>query len=391
MRLLILGYEFPPLGGGAGNATAELVRSIESYRDMEVVVVTSSEAEARVDRHGFTANSEIHYVSVGKSGRGRHYQTNLELGRYVVAAHRLLRQLVKQQSFDCCHAVMTVPAGINAWLLRHQCSYIVSLQGSDVPGFSGRYRALYPILRPMIRQIWRDSKGVVANSGGLRDLALRSAPRQAIDVIPNGIDTDKFRPVDRSEQSEDLRIICVGRLIERKGVRELVDAFRQVIARVPAARLDLVGEGKLEDEMRARVAGYGLEHAVVLHGAVAHDRLPQLLHRAAVFALPSHWEGMSNALAEGIACGLPVVVTDTGGTAELVDGNGRVVPVKDVDALAAALIELLADDTLRRQMGEESRRIALRYSWQTMTASYVRLYETAMLEAPGTFARRLAS
>ena len=391
MRLLILGYEFPPLGGGAGNATAELVRSLESYRDMEVVVVTSSDGEARVDRNGFTSNSVIHYVSVGKSGRGIHYQSNLELARYVVAADRFLRRLVKQQSFDCCHAIMTVPAGINAWLLRNHCSYVVSLQGSDVPGFSGRYRALYPILRPMIRRIWNDSKGVVANSGGLRDLALRSAPRQAIDVIPNGIDTDKFRPSNGTNQAEGPRIICVGRLIERKGIRELVDAFRQVIARIPAARLDLVGEGKLEDEVRARVAGYGLEHAVVVHGALDHDQLPQLLQRAAVFALPSHWEGMSNALAEGIACGLPVVVTDTGGTAELVDGNGRVVPIKDTDGLAAALIELLSDDTLRRQMGERSREIALRYSWQAMTASYVRLYEAAALEGSGTLARRLAS
>ena len=62
-----------------------------------------------------------------------------------------------------------------------------------MPGFAGRYRALYPLLRPMIRQIWRDSRGVVANSAGLRELALRSAPRQAIEVIPNGIDTEKFR------------------------------------------------------------------------------------------------------------------------------------------------------------------------------------------------------
>ncbi len=371
----MLNYEFPPLGGGAGNATFELVRALGLVPDLEVVVVTSSIAGYEVKRNTLTPNSVIYYLPIGKERGNIHYQTDADLIRYILRCRSFLKKLLRTESFDLCHANMTLPAGFNSWLVRKKMPYIVSLQGSDVPGYSKRFALAYKVLTPIICKIWRDSRGVISNSEGLRELALRAAPQQSIAVMPNGVDRTLFPPeVSAVREPDTLRVICVGRLIERKGVWELLGAMPQVLMAVPNAHLDLVGGGILERPLRERIERDGLQEHVTLHGNVPHAELPALLHRASLFALPSHAEGMSNALLEGISCGLPVVITDTGGTRELFADNGLIVPQRDPNGLARAIIQILSDGVRRAAMCQASLRVAERYSWETMGAQYLDYY-----------------
>ena len=377
MRLLILTYEFPPLGGGAGNAAAELVRSLGDRPDLEVVVVTSSMGEYEVAKQTFTPNSTIYYLPIGKNKGNIHFQTNAELLKYSWACHRFLKKLLKTESFDHCHAHMTVPAGVNAWWFRKRVPYLVSLQGSDVPGYSVRFKRLYTVLTPIIHHVWKAATHVVSNSTGLRELALESAPQQPVDVIPNGIDRELFSAGDEGVVKNDkLHVICVGRLIERKGLWELVKGFRTVLNEMPNTHLDLVGTGILDEPLKQWIHEHDLADDVTLHGPVEHDVVPQLLRRSALFVLPSHAEGMSNALLEGMACGLPVVVTETGGTRELIEGNGLVVPKESPEALSQAILEILSDDKKRGEMVQASLRIAESFSWDTMARKYMDLYVT---------------
>jgi len=375
MRLLILSYEFPPLGGGAGNAAAELVRALADWPDVEVVVVTSSMGGYEVQRQSFTPNSTIYYLPIGKAKGNIHFQTNAELLKYSWACHWFLKKLLKKESFDHCHAHMTVPAGVNAWWFRKKVPFLVSLQGSDVPGYSVRFKSLYTVLTPIIHRVWKGATAVVSNSTGLRELALTSAPEQPIDVIPNGVDLELFSPDPNGPVRNDkLHVICVGRLIERKGVWELVRGFQAVARRMPNAHLDLVGTGILDEPLKRWVHEHDLDDRVTLHGPVEHDVVPELLRRSALFVLPSHAEGMSNALLEGMACGLPVVVTETGGTSELLEGNGLVVPKESPDALAEAMLAILEDEPKRLAMAEASLRIARTFSWKTMAQRCMDLY-----------------
>jgi len=376
LRILILSYEFPPLGGGAGNATAELVKALEGWPDWEVRVVTSSIDHFR--QEAYTQNSRVYFLPISKRKDRIHYQSNMELLRYNFSCHYFLRKFLREERFDICHAVMTVPSGLNAWLYRAQIPYIVSLQGSDVPGYSDRYSVLYRFITPVIHRIWKDSLGVVSNSAALRTLALSSAPLQKVDVITNGIDNTKFMPPDPSERRERNRIVCVGRLIERKGVRELLEAFKKVAAKIENVQLDLVGGGILEKSLKQRAREMGIRDKVAFHGSVPRDKVHQHLKRSSLFVLPSHNEGMSNALLEGMACGLPIVVTDTGGTSELLRENGLLVPKNDPCKLAEAMLEILSDDNKLRSMGETSRQISKTYSWRSMAEQYIALYLKAL-------------
>jgi glycosyltransferase involved in cell wall biosynthesis len=114
---------------------------------------------------------------------------------------------------------------------------------------------------------------------------------------------------------------------------------------------------------------------VTFAGFVPREEMPAVYRQADVFVLPSQNEGMSIALLEAMASGLPVVVTDTGGTAELVrEGvNGHVVSWADVPALTEAMARLVHERETRQRMGRESRRIAKRFSWSAVTQEYLRL------------------
>ena len=112
--------------------------------------------------------------------------------------------------------------------------------------------------------------------------------------------------------------------------------------------------------------------------------MPGVYRDADLFVLPSQNEGMSVALLEAMASGLPVIVTPTGGTEELVDGNGRVVPWNDPAALADALAHLAADPEARARMGRRSREIALKFSWTAVAKAYLEACRRVAHRAPHT-------
>jgi glycosyltransferase involved in cell wall biosynthesis len=138
-------------------------------------------------------------------------------------------------------------------------------------------------------------------------------------------------------------VLFVGSLVEGKGVKELLEAFAEVAAEHPAARLLLAGEGALEHEIEGLAGARPATQGVVLLGRVDHDDVPRLMDAADVLALPSHAEGLPVCLMEAAAMGLPVVATDVGGSAEVARLNplSRVVPARDPKALATALGEAI--------------------------------------------------
>ncbi|HEY5835718.1 glycosyltransferase [Streptomyces sp.] len=183
--------------------------------------------------------------------------------------------------------------------------------------------------------------------------------RAAWAVVPNGVDTARFTPAPRRDAVRASLpalsglgpttplVVCVGRLCPQKGQDVLLRAWPEVAARLPQARLALVGDGP--DHVRLLRDAPG---NVTLAGA-AYDTAPWY-QAADVVVLPSRWEGMALAPLEAMACGRPVVVTDVGGARESVPPADRsvcVVPVADERALAAALVRLLTAPALRTAAG----------------------------------------
>ncbi|HAP41134.1 MAG TPA: glycosyltransferase family 4 protein [Nitrospira sp.] len=385
-------YEFPPLGGGTGVVNFHLLEEMSRRPDVIVDLVTSSRSRTRHETERFADRITIYKVPV--DNQNIHHATNRELLRYSRRGLWQARRLLSQHRYDVSVAFAGVPAGAISLLLRltHGLPYVLSLQGPDVPWFEARYRSLYPVLTPLIKWIWRRAGAVTAISAEQVALAHRTMPELALVTIPNGVDTRSFVPAGKAP-ARPFTIICVARLIERKGQHHLLQAFAQLRASCtePVALL-FVGTGDAEPQLRELAERLKVTDAVTFKGFVPREEMPKMYHGADLFVLPSQHEGMSIALLEAMASGLPVVVTDTGGTAELVTQgeNGEIVPWADVPALTASLQRLSNDSRRRTQMGQEGRNRAQQFGWAALATRYLDLCEGLMASSVEGLGRHAA-
>jgi glycosyltransferase involved in cell wall biosynthesis len=219
-----------------------------------------------------------------------------------------------------------------------------------------------------------------------RALEQAGVPAQRIHTIPNGVDTALFAPPSLPHSREPrpargARVVFVGRLVEEKALPVLLRAWAAVTERIAAATLDIVGAGPLQAELRALAARLGITSTVTFHGF--HDDVTPFLWAADVFVLPSVVEGLSNALLEAMAAGLPVVATRISGTEDVVvhGETGLLVPADDADALAGALTSLLAAPERAREMGRRARDQVIRQcGLDLVAAAYVALYDDLVEE-----------
>jgi phosphatidyl-myo-inositol dimannoside synthase len=208
-------------------------------------------------------------------------------------------------------------------------------------------------------------------------------PRVPVSVLYPGADVDRFRPdLPTADIRDDLGIgdrplvVCVSRLVRRKGQDVLIRGIERVRRRVPEAALLLVGGGPSEERLRT-LAGDAPAGSVFFSGQVSEHDLPRHYAVGDVFAMPCRTrlaglevEGWGNVFIEAAACGRPVVVGDSGGAREaLVDGEtGLLVDGADVDAVADAVATLLEDPDLARAMGAAGRaRVERAHRWPAIT------------------------
>ena len=374
LRVLMLNCEFPPIGGGAANATYYLLT--EFARSSAVTVNLITAAEGSVDSYEtFSDNILVERLSVSK--KRRHLWSQQEMFRYLVRASRRVRSLLRSMRFDLIHAIFGIPSGLIAYKERRIIPYVLSLRGSDVPGFNARFTWQHLFLKPLLRRVWRHAYSVTANSRGLRALAWRTYPGLPIRVIPNGVDTLTFRPTERAPNRRT-RFLTVARLIPRKGLDCLIDAFGLLHRERVEAELTIVGGGDFEDKLSAQARSLGLRDRIDFRGELPHDDLPAVYAEHDVFVLPSLNEGMSNAVLEAMAAGLPVVTTPTGGAHELLDGAALFVAKRNPAEIASRLAELINDPHRRHSLAVAARKRAERFSWGRVADEYLELYRKVM-------------
>lgn len=231
-------------------------------------------------------------------------------------------------------------------------------------------------------------------SGFVARTVRTAVPRRVpVSVLYPGADVEAFRPGlptgdlrERHRLGERPLVVCVSRLVARKGQDTLIRALGGIRRRVPDATLVMVGGGPYEGRLRALASG-APPGSVVFVGQVAEPELPRYYALGDVFAMPCRTrlggmevEGWGNVFIEAAACGRPVVVGDSGGAREaLVDGEtGILVDGADVDAVAAAVADLLADPDRARAMGEAGRaRVVREHTWPTIAGRLVTWLQAA--------------
>jgi len=309
----------------------------------------------------------------------------------LAAGWRAARKVALKTRASVMHGHWVVPGGATAAAAAPGLPLVVSLHGSDV------YVAekLAPA-RHVARRVFRRARAVTACSSDLarRAIALGADP-QRIEVVPYGVDIERFKPDDQARAELRTRVgvgpnrlivFSAGRLVRKKGFEYLIDA---VALMSPADRplLVLAGDGDLRPELESRVSAAAIAESVRFVGNQTQDAVGRWLAAADIVAVPSvrddsgNVDGLPNVVLEALASGTPLVTTAAGGIGSVVESGrtGLIVAERDPVGLAAAVGQLAASPDLRSRIGAAARAMVTeRYGWERTARQLDGAYRRAL-------------
>jgi glycosyltransferase involved in cell wall biosynthesis len=380
MRLLILNYEFPPLGGGAGRGSYNIAKQLAAQgHSVDVITSRAKGQPAKEVVDGFTIYRVVSWR------KGVHDCGFRGAFTYLLFAIPVFRRLVRERNYDILHYFFSLPTGLLHCLpgAHHKIPYIVSLRGSDVPEYDVFNKPLmlaHNLVKPVTRYIWNKAARVVALSSDLRNTAKRTAPEMDIAVIPNGIESELFLP-EKTEtevrQSDTIQMICVSRLIERKGIQHVLQALTRIELPV---HLTIVGEGNYQDQLKEQAKALGVNDRVTFYGYCAREELVALYANSDFFILPSMAESFGMVFVEAMSCELPVIGARIGGVPDIVaEENGILVEAANVDEIQQAIETMASDADMRAAMATANRQKVIdHYTWQSVADQYNATYQAAL-------------
>lgn len=294
----------------------------------------------------------------------------------------LLRPRLRRFEPDVVLAYWAYPEGLSGVRAAHALGKpcVIGVLGSDVLLRSGA-------LEGLTRTALQEADAVAAVSEDLRRVVVSryGVPSDKVRTIVNGFNTSIFRPQARSacRAALGLRdaarlIVFVGRLIEAKGLRELLRAFESLAASDVRCELAIVGDGVMRQALHELVRASPCASRIHLPGGLPPPQVATWIGAGDLLTLPSWSEGYPNVVVEALACGRPVVASEVGGMREIVhESNGILVPPRDAQALADALREALA-----REWNREGIAAAMRRTWDDVARETLDLCES-LRGAPG--------
>jgi glycosyltransferase involved in cell wall biosynthesis len=377
-RILLVNYEYPPIGGGGGNATHHLAHELVKLGHHPFVLTAAW--------GGLPPAEFTHGVTIRRILALRRHADHCsipEMLAFTSAALLAAPGWARQWKVEAALVFFTVPCGPIGWLLKRllKLPYCLSLQGGDVPGFDpDRLHTYHTVAGPMISHLWHDAAAVIANSEGLADLAQRHDARARIGVIPAGADVEGIAPKSDYSAQQHVEFLFVGRMVKQKGLDVLFDAFGKLDHALDW-RLTIVGEGPERSALTAQAARLNIAGRITFKAWTDRSALPGIYRNADVFVLPSRAEGMANALLDAMASGLPVIGTRVAGTAEVMtdEKTGLLVPPENSDELAAAIATLVNDGARREAYGRAAReRVETSYSWASAAERWAAVLENSI-------------
>jgi glycosyltransferase involved in cell wall biosynthesis len=297
----------------------------------------------------------------------------------LIATLRILRK----NEFDLIHSHWLLPQGVIATiacaLLKRTPKILCTSHGGDLYGLQG-------FLCKWVKSVvTRKSHAVTVVSNSMKEEVVQlGCQRPKIRVIPMGTDlTHTFVPSLRKDNRN--KLLFVGRLVEKKGLRYLIDALPDVVRRFPDAHLHIVGDGPDRYALHQRAVHLGIDKHIRFHGAVAHASLPKFYNASDIFVFPSvigedgDREGFGLVLVEAMGCSCAVISTNLEAMKDIViDGiTGLVVSQKNSQQLSDNISMLLETPSTRRKMGELARaRVLQKFDWDIISSEYKKLIES---------------
>lgn len=284
----------------------------------------------------------------------------------------------RRRRYDVIHVHWPLPQGVFGLVGKrvNGARLVASFHGAEL-----LLVRRYPFLKPLLKYITERCDAVSANSSFTAGL-IHQIAQVDVQVIPYGSAIQAREPASKSANGGPGKVLFVGRLIERKGLPHLIEAMDRLKERLQI-RLDIVGLGYQEAELRRMVAERGLEEVVIFRGRVTAEELSELYAGCDVFVLPSivdvhgDTEGLGVVLLEALSYEKPVIGTNVGGIPDIIipDETGLLVEAGSSAALAQAIERVLTDQALARRLGEAGfAYVSQHFSWPRIVDAVMALY-----------------
>ncbi|MCE5213366.1 MAG: glycosyltransferase family 4 protein [Methanobacterium sp.] len=370
MRILQTPVRFYPFTGGVENyvyyLSQELVKS-----GNQVKVVCANEPSSR--KHDLVGKIEVERLSyIGKIAN-----TNITPG---------LPSALSVGDYDIIHTHIPTPwcADWSAFYSQTKKKPMVVTYHNDIigNGFASLIARIYNSMG--LKYVLKSAdKIVITQPNYLESSAHLTGYQEKIEVIPNGVDLDKFQPGKVSNDNDNRIIFFLSVLDEfhkYKGLDYLFNALKIVKNRLPDVKLIVGGKGVLLSHYQEVAASLGIKDNVLFTGFIPDEEISNYYSNANVFILPSIsslQEGFGIVALEALACQTPVITTEIVGVAEDLKriGGGIVIPPKDVEKLADAIINIMEDENLQKKMGKRGRKLVEeKYTWKIVASDMEKLY-----------------
>ncbi len=343
--------------------------------------------------------NEVHVVTWNKNGR----QSEILSDNFYI--HRLngvnFALKGKVQDYPCLPTLSSTLKQINPDIIHAEshlflpsvqslriaeklaCPFIISVHGVYADrGLAVNY-AQKTYLRAISRVFRKANRIICLTYDEAAEISKFGFPAEKISIIPNGVDTGLFKP---SAQRESNLIVWAGRFVPEKGLEYLIEAAKIIHEKNNEAKLLLIGYGPLKSKLRLMVKSYDLEGFVIISDSLPRERIASILGKATVFVFPSIKEGLPVSVLEAAASAAPIVASDIPGVNCIIDNHksGLLVPAKNSRALASAILDLLDNLSLRKELGSNARQAAIdRFGWQNVLDSLDSVYLQAVNEKNG--------
>ncbi len=367
--VLLVNYEYPPIGAGAANATYNTALALVKL-GIHPVVVTAAFGKNK----GITEEEGVSVFRIPAIRRHANKSNVLEMASYMISLTMNLRRIYKTHRIHRAIVYFSFPCGPIGLFLRlfFKTRYIVLLRGGDVPGTEPHLRLTYWVLAPLRRLVFRFSQAVVANSDGLANLSMHTDP-YTVKVIPNGVNTDYWHPVAKAENGR-FKMLFVGRLHSQKNVSFLLDEFATFRKSVPDSQLVLVGEGPDRKLLARQVVDLGIDNNIIWYGWASKQELRGLYQGSDCLINPSVYEGMPNVLLEAMASGTPILASDSMGNNEIVEDmqSGFLFKLGDSPGFQKKLLLIYNRDINVNKMTINARnKMVNSFSWESVAQQYL--------------------
>ncbi len=377
MKILMLNYEYPPLGGGAGVITQHISESLTKLGNEVTILTTWFKGENQDE-----TQDNLRIIKL-KAKRKYTYKSNLvEMLSWIRKSKFFLKKYDKIKEFDLCFANFVLPGGDVAYYLKKKFNtpYVIISHGHDVPWFYPKQMFFYHLVTYFwIKKICLKSEINFVQTDKMKDNIDDFLGKKFYNkniIIPNGWDSEKYKS-DYLKKSKKFKIIFVGRLVEQKDPFTFLKAIKLYFIRNNDFVVHILGDGKLRKEMEKFVDRNKLNKNVKFLGWVSKEKMIEEYQSASLQVAPSLDEGMSIAILEALSCGQYIISTPLSGNIDIIkpNFNGDFIKIGNYKLLSEKIDDFYKNKFLKNYKIDKNivENLKKRFEWNNIVKEYNKL------------------